>query len=227
MKLRNKNLFQLHEQQLIEKRRKLPDKQRIIELELEHACLHSCHHMFPHWNNSISSTETKRFYSGPRSKLPSHACPALEYLVGLFVSAGIQILHDWVIFFSNVSSEKPHLRLSSAFANSMSFLYSHIIFTKGRVLPRAKLSQWQVHLSAFQSSRQCSGFVIRNPFWFDTFLSPCKLVGVLLPIIIISCIFQFEIFYLCHFILYKALKTQRPKIWTIQMSVRKCQIHVH
>ena len=127
MKLRNKNFFQLHEQQLIEKRRKLPDKQRIIELELEHACLHTCHHMFPHWNNSISSTETKRFYSGPRSKLPSHACPALEYLAGLFVNAGIQILHDWVIFFSNVSSEKPHLRLSSAFANSMSFLYSHIL----------------------------------------------------------------------------------------------------
>merc|ERR1711936_353107 len=39
---------ELHEQQLIEKRRKLPDKQRIIELELEHACLHTCHHMFPH-----------------------------------------------------------------------------------------------------------------------------------------------------------------------------------
>ena len=56
MKLRNKELFQLHEQQLIEKRRKLPDKQRIIELESEHACLHSCHHMFPHWNNSICST---------------------------------------------------------------------------------------------------------------------------------------------------------------------------
>jgi len=37
-----------HEQQLIEKRRKLPDKQRIVELEQEHACLHTCHHMYPH-----------------------------------------------------------------------------------------------------------------------------------------------------------------------------------
>ena len=43
-----KSFFQLHEQQLIEKRRKLPEKQRIAELEQEHACLHTCHHMYPH-----------------------------------------------------------------------------------------------------------------------------------------------------------------------------------